>query len=457
MAVQAVVQSEDTKSKLLLRKTLGACSKCFKLTEAYFVERDNKIFLEKECCTKDSGLIENDAQFFKDTKSNVNFFYEDSGLPLGHDIRSEEVKQKMRNDASLYCLTINMKCNLKCPICYLNLGPKSPEMYEETFEEPSLEVIKNLLKGQKRKLVGLIGGEPTLRKDITDIIRFIKKSGNTPTMSTHGLTLLDKSFLKELKEAGLVQVYLWFDSFHDEVYEKLRGGRFLASRFKILKNLKEEKISVCLTPVIAKGVNDHEIPNLLRFAMKNRAFIRAINFVPFYSGYEIFPESATTSDILNVLEPHFGIGKEYWIQNDKFRHYINYFVKMLLGNSFGDRFDNMKRNTIHLIEKEGKIIPYFSLYEIKEFNKQADITMNKNGLMKMFSAFSLIVKLAFKPKMLSFMKTLLLNKFDSTKAGHYLNNKFLTLRISQICSALNHDYGRKSSSAELQVVMCRVE
>ena len=47
-----------------------------------------------------------------------------------------------------------------------------------------------------------------------------------------------------------------------------------------VRNLNEHRPSIVLVPTIVKGLNDHQVGDIIRFAIKNSDVIRAVNFQP---------------------------------------------------------------------------------------------------------------------------------------------------------------------------------
>jgi len=444
-SVQAVTSQQE--QGLLLKKTVSACSKCAQIADSNVVIRNGRVLLEKECCQKDVGLLENDVEYYKLLERYHKLFDRKTGLVPGQSIFDPEVKQKLIDEANTIHVTVNMKCNLKCPICYQKIDTEQLDVPNEDFSV-SVDKIKEILKGQTGKLVAIIGGEPTLRDDLFEILRCVKDSGNTSYLATNGLALLNKNYAKQLKENGLGYVNLWFDSFNDEVYMKLRGGRFLNSRLQILKNLKEEGMNVWLNAIIARGVNDSEIPQIIKFAMKNKNFIRGVSFLCLYTGSKITPESATTSDILKVLDRSFGITYEYWIENKIFRNGIYQLIRNLFGKKFAQRFSSLRAEDVLLTEREGKIGSYIPLGDLKKFNEQFEKVVQKEGMSKILSSLFLLSKVCMNPMMFPIAKSFVRNNFNLTKTSSNYSSTGIRVYIGHISSLLNTDYDLYSYTEE---------
>jgi len=163
-------------------------------------------------------------------------------------------------------LYITQKCNSFCKLCFMNSSPIVSKKFDLSLNE-----IRSILKkiGKKKRVV-LIGGEPTVRDDLPEIIKLIRKSGNYPILYTNGLKLSDIKYVKLLKKAGLKQVIITFDGFNPKVTETLRGskGEHLL-KIMALRNLEAERILTFISMTVAKGVNENEIKRVIDYAIKS--------------------------------------------------------------------------------------------------------------------------------------------------------------------------------------------
>ena len=104
------------------------------------------------------------------------------------------------NTFNLLMVDLTHRCNMECANCYL-----------PNREIPDMDVDKLyefLNKLPKRVIVRLIGAEPTIRNDLPDIIRNVKKCGHQVSVTTNGLRLSSKNYVNKLKEAGLRMVLI---------------------------------------------------------------------------------------------------------------------------------------------------------------------------------------------------------------------------------------------------------
>lgn len=242
----------------IIRKTESVCPNCIEKIKADIIEENGKVYMLKRC--QEHGE-------FKVLLSNKPSYYKDlTGLYF--NLNSDETKKLKRNYYNLY---VTLRCNFDCTLCLTRAN-------EGELKEPSLEKIRDLMKTMKNTKIGLWGGEPTVRKDLPEIIKIIKKSGNMPALYTNGTRIANYDYLNKLKNSGLEIVHLQFDGFSDHAYEIIRKQKNLTkSKLEALDNLNKLNMPVVLETTFVKGVNESEIVNVLDYAVKNNV-IKAVLF-----------------------------------------------------------------------------------------------------------------------------------------------------------------------------------
>ncbi len=176
-------------------------------------------------------------------------------------------------------LEVTARCNLGCPVCFASAG-------STPGEEPSLAELDHqfdfLMQHGGPFNIQLSGGEPTMRDDLPEIIRRGKNKGFTFfQLNTNGLRLAaEPAYAQVLKSAGLNTVFLQFDGVSDDVYQTLRGRELMAVKEHAIAHCAEAKLGITLVPVIAPGVNDHQIGEILRFGLAHMPYVRGVHFQP---------------------------------------------------------------------------------------------------------------------------------------------------------------------------------
>ncbi len=94
-------------------------------------------------------------------------------------------------------IAVTHRCNIRCQMCYFHKELKDAC-------DLSLSSYKRIIDSVKssRPCVILTGGEPCLHPDLTDMVRYTKKSGLPVQIFTNG-TLLEPGLAESLIEAGL--------------------------------------------------------------------------------------------------------------------------------------------------------------------------------------------------------------------------------------------------------------
>jgi MoaA/NifB/PqqE/SkfB family radical SAM enzyme len=128
-----------------------------------------------------------------------------------------------------------------------------PEFQKEIGKEMTTKEIKHIVDELDRlgvQVVNLTGGEPTLRKDLPEIINYISQKGMMPTLATNGFRLYDHIRSGRLNKIEWVMISLdWPDA---EGHDKYRGIALFDHAIKGIRALILEKkttlISMVVTP-----------------------------------------------------------------------------------------------------------------------------------------------------------------------------------------------------------------
>lgn len=158
-----------------------------------------------------------------------------------------------------------LACNLRCKHCLLSAGKELKD--ELTTEEIKRLVDEAIELGVKRFYI--TGGEPFIKNDIFELIRYIIKEKNKELIIQTNATLFDDkkiSALKKLKSPKLtIQVSL--EGPDAETHDKLRGKGSFDKAVNGIKKL----IGIGIIPVVATAVskfNENYITDTSRFLSK---------------------------------------------------------------------------------------------------------------------------------------------------------------------------------------------
>jgi 7,8-dihydro-6-hydroxymethylpterin dimethyltransferase len=98
---------------------------------------------------------------------------------------------------------------------------------------------------------------------------------------------------------------LQFDGTEDGIYEALRGRPLLTQKIAAIEHCAANDIGVILVPVLKPGVNDHNVGDIIRFALRYAPAVRGVHFQPisYFGRYPIAPIDADRLTIPDVIRP----------------------------------------------------------------------------------------------------------------------------------------------------------
>lgn len=157
-------------------------------------------------------------------------------------------------------LKIGFACNNRCRFCVQ--GDKRHEV-----AEPDRETLERELHTGLDHADGVVftGGEPTLRKDLPQLVALAHELGYSPIqIQTNGRTLASRRYCKELVDAGATEFSPALHGHHPALHDWLTrapGSFFQTTRG--IRNVLEMGRTVLTNSVIVRA-NYHNLPQLAR-------------------------------------------------------------------------------------------------------------------------------------------------------------------------------------------------
>lgn len=269
---------------MVIGTTMSVCPVCLRRLKAEKRAGQDGIYMDKVCPEhgRFSALIwEGDVESYRQwntasirTESPVRPKLVEEGCPYDCGLC-----QTHQRKGCCMVLELTNRCNLRCPVCFASAG-------ESPAKEPDLAAIGRqydmLMAHGGPFNIQLSGGEPTMRDDLPEIIRLGREKGFTFfQLNTNGLRLArEPGYAETLKAAGLNTVFLQFDGVTDEVYLALRGQALMKEKEAAIANCAAAGLGIVLVPVIARGINDGQVGQLLRFALDHAPAVRGVHFQP---------------------------------------------------------------------------------------------------------------------------------------------------------------------------------
>lgn len=177
------------------------------------------------------------------------------------------------------------KCNLNCIYCNpqntMNMfySNKSILSFEEIFR-----LILILVRDFEVKKIRFTGGEPLIRKDITDFFKLIFSLKNQYDfeigITTNGTNLLDK--LEHLFNYGIDSLNISLDTLDRKKFISITGKDYFDETLKaIQKAVTMGFNSVKINVVVIKGINDDELISFIEYFKSYNISLRFIEYMPF--------------------------------------------------------------------------------------------------------------------------------------------------------------------------------
>ncbi len=287
--------------------TTSICPTCRRVLDATVEIEDGKVYLRKTC--PDHGrfdaLTYADAEMFLahqkfDRPGQAPLKWSSAsaaGCPLDCGICPEH-----RQHTCLAIVEVNTACNLDCPICFADAG----RGYDLSLAQVERMLDRFCEVEAEPEVVQFSGGEPTIHREILPMLRAAKVRGIRYVMlNTNGLRIAkDDEFADALAEIRPL-VYLQFDGLEERTHRTIRGRDLRAEKLAALDRLAERDLGVVLVAAIERGVNEHEIGPLLRFALGHPA-VRGVNFQPVTHSGRHLPHDPrarmTIPDVLHAID-----------------------------------------------------------------------------------------------------------------------------------------------------------
>ncbi len=177
-------------------------------------------------------------------------------------------------------ISVTDRCNLRCSYCI----PKGFNDFETpdhwlTFDE-LMRVVRAFVRlGTKR--FRLTGGEPLVRKNLTDLVHRIKKIDEVEDLSITTNGTLLTSHAKSLFEAGLDRLNISLDSLNRKNIEDITGLDCLEQVMEGLRTAKQlgfHKIKINM--VVLPDKNIAEIERMLEFCIEHGFILCLIEVMP---------------------------------------------------------------------------------------------------------------------------------------------------------------------------------
>ena len=298
--------SRKNRPYLFYCTTSSVCTTCLRPVEAKILIKQNKVYMDKWCPAHGTErvLMSDDADYYRlcrevyvkppemPERFNTSMRY---GCPYDCGLCPDHMQH-----SCLSVIEITEQCNLRCPVCY---AESAPDHGRHASMEEVFAMLDTVVANEgEPDVLQISGGEPTLHPQFFEILDAVKARPIKHLMiNTNGVRIAqDTEFVARLSEyKPALEVYLQFDSLQNEALQNLRGATLAINHQTALEQLEAHAISTTLVMTVKRGVNDHEIGEVIQHAQQ-WSCVRGVNLQPIQNAGRV--EDFSVNNRLTVSE-----------------------------------------------------------------------------------------------------------------------------------------------------------
>jgi radical SAM protein with 4Fe4S-binding SPASM domain len=164
------------------------------------------------------------------------------------DVKSVEPFTQQYSAPLRMDLALTFKCQNDCIHCYAGGSHETAELTTEQWKK-----VIDKLQDIGIFIITFTGGEPTLREDLPELLKYAQDKGIVTGLITNGRRLSDMAYVKNLEKAGLDFVQVTLESRRPAVHDKItlaKGG--WTETVQGIKNAQSTQIYVSTNTTLSR-------------------------------------------------------------------------------------------------------------------------------------------------------------------------------------------------------------
>ncbi|MFP4639773.1 MAG: GTP 3',8-cyclase MoaA [Guyparkeria sp.] len=204
-------------------------------------------------------------------------------------------------------LSVTDRCDLRCFYC-MPEGFKDFEVPEHWLTVGEIERLVGVMADMGLSHVRITGGEPLVRKGIEDIVGGISAMPGIRDVSLSTNATRMNKMAESLRAAGADRINVSLDTLDPERFKSITKGKV----DKVLDGLAAAKAAgfspIKINAVVMKGINEHDIEDLLDYCIDNGFTLRMIETMPMgETGRDAIDHYVSLQDVKKRLKAKYGL------------------------------------------------------------------------------------------------------------------------------------------------------
>jgi radical SAM protein with 4Fe4S-binding SPASM domain len=238
------------------------------------------------------------------------------------EITREKFDKAVREECNpdLAWFSLNDACNLNCRYCFADAEflDQDPRAHIQDFlsTDGVLNILDKMVDAGTKQVM-FAGGEPTLRKDLPQIVHYASMFMGV-AMNTNGY-LLDEKLTYELADAGLTQVKVSVDGLIQN-HDWNRGEGSYEKAIGAIRNCQNAGIPNIMLIMTLSAQNYDDLSGLLKMTMEMGVDFTLVEFLPIGKAAEHKDWCLSREQVRDFQRLLFNAQKEYGWQRVAFEN-----------------------------------------------------------------------------------------------------------------------------------------
>ncbi|MET1259357.1 GTP 3',8-cyclase MoaA [Flagellimonas sp. DF-77] len=184
-------------------------------------------------------------------------------------------------------LAVTDRCNLRCNYCMPAEGIDFAKK-DTLLTTAELKRVAKVMVGLGIDKIRLTGGEPFVRKDIMELLRFLATLDGLQDISVTTNATLIGPHIDELEKLGIRNINVSLDAIHRDTFKKITRRDTYETVVGNVNRLIARNFNVRINCIVLEGQNEQEIIPLIETFKAQHVAVRFLEEMPFNGGSKSF-------------------------------------------------------------------------------------------------------------------------------------------------------------------------